>query len=250
MTVLKFLPSPSQDRSKWGNQSGNAMVYVIIVIALFAALSFILSRNVDTGEGGKLSKERININATQIMQTAANASQAVERHAFDLVWIKDMSFIPPKDANFEVTPPANTNKIFHPSGGGLTLPPLPAEATNRVDATTAPGYYLSSFNDVEWSERSITDDAMQDAIFVAYQISRPICERINVLLNGSPDIPSLGKDAKSILIDRTYYHSASNSDFLISDCTECEGKAALCVKNPTNEIYTYYNMILQKNPLH
>jgi hypothetical protein len=226
-------------------ESGNAMIYVIIVIALFAALSFILSRNSDTGESGAITTEKVNINATQIMQSASQVAQAVGQMTYTGTPLADLDFIPPSDGNFE-DPPLR-NKVFHPSGGGVTLPRIPMEAIREVDTVIDPGFYLGRFNNVEWSLDDALGNPIDDAVLVAYQISQPICARINQQLTGSPNIPVLARAASAIFIDNG---TSSNADFAIADCAACEGQVTLCVADDaTTGPWSFYSLILAQPPL-
>ena len=256
-------------------ERGNAMIYVIIVIALFAALTFIMSRQSDTGEGGAITSEKVNIDVTSILQTAARVQQGIEQMTYtgaalscpaaatpcdwtltgnippDMVCeCSKISFMLPTNANFNNAtaangPPENPplrRKAFHPDGGGVTLPALPADAvSNAVAGNPVPGYYLDRFSDVEWSALDMNSDTLDDIFFVAYKITSPVCARINEQLTGSPVIPVLTRAAADIFIN-----DGSNSDFTTADCPACEGQAALCVKDPAQNIWTFYTLILAK----
>lgn len=279
-------------------ERGNAMVYVIIVIALFAALTFILSRQGDTGESSAINTEKARIAATSVMQGAAYAQQSIERLTFgssalsciagapmcdwDTFYIagstrcavtpddRDMrcpcariSFMLPSNSDFNnETPSTGTDeddentpacrKVFHPDGGGLSLPRLPTDALAPSAAPPEPGFYIGRFSNVEWSpeiddpadtsEPPLTAPA-DDVMIVAYKIRREVCERINMQLTGATTIPALGRAASAIFIN-----NGSNTDFTVGDCAACEGRPALCVQDPGGvPIYTYYSLILAKD---
>ena len=256
-------------------ERGNAMIYVIIVIALFAALTFIMSRQSDTGEGGAVTSEKVNIDVTSILQTAARVQQGIEQMTYtgaalscaatatpcdwtltgnrppDMVCeCSKISFMPPSDGNFNDSvaangPPENPPlrlKAFHPDGGGVTLPALPADAiSGAVPGNPAPGYYLDRFSDVEWSPPDLNGDPLDDIFFVAYKITQPVCARLNEQLTGDPTIPVLTRSAEDIFIN-----DGSNSDFTIADCPACEGQAAMCVKDSTQNIWAFYTLMLAK----
>ena len=54
-------------------ERGNAMIYVLIAIALFAALSFTLARQGDDGEASDMSDARAELYATDMISYAAQA---------------------------------------------------------------------------------------------------------------------------------------------------------------------------------
>lgn len=275
-------PSPTRQ-----GERGNAMIYVIIVIALFAALTFLMSRQSDTGESGAVNTEKVKISATSIQQAAAAAQQAIEQMTYTgsslscpagtpmCDWTANpsdpatrcsctrISFMPPTDSDFNNGTPAtgadedteNTplyRKAFHPDGGGLSLPRIPQEATRDNGAPPAPGFYIGRFSNVEWSQEiddptDFSDPPLtlpaDDVMIVAYKITQDVCARINTQLAGAPTIPVLTRAAADIFIN-----NGTNTDFTIADCPACEGKPALCVKDPgATPIWTYYTLILAKD---
>jgi hypothetical protein len=226
------------------SESGNAMIYVIIIIALFAALSFLLSRQSDTGESGTVSRERVNIAATQIMQNAASLQAAIEQMTYTGARLADLDFIPPSDGSFEDG--GDSLKVFHPDGGGVTLPKLPTDAIHEVSSTPGAGWYIGRFNNIEWSAPDANGDPLEDVVIVAYQISKAVCERINQQLTGDPALPVLSGTASKFFIEAPRYHAGPNEDFETADCTgrSCEGVPALCVENSTHDSWSFYSLVL------
>ncbi len=216
------------------------MIYVLIAVALFAALSFVLSRQTDSSESGTLAEEKIELQSTQIIQTASHIQQAVNRMAYTGSEIDDLVFTIPDDGLAYATPP-HIHKVFHPEGGALTLPQLPTEAVNQVNTDPAPGWYMGSFNNVEWTQTTGTD-----VILVAHQIDQTICARINEKLTGSAVIPTLTVDINKILIDATLHTNAPNNDLDIAECAACDGRPTLCVSNAAGTMWSYYSVIEQR----
>lgn len=227
--------------------SGNAMIYVLIVVALFAALSFVLSRNSGTDEQQTLSAEKINIYASQIIQVSNQFKQGVDQvlYANDAMGTPTqtpmdlLNFCLPGEVCFTSAP--LYNNIFHPEGGGMIRPVLQADSVNEVSNDPAPGWYVGRFNNVEW-----TDSAADDVILAAHQIREDVCARINELLTGSPAIPQLTVEINKVLIDATRHANGPNADLDTTNCAACDGRVALCVKNAAGTIWSYYNVIEQQ----
>ena len=77
-------------------ERGNALVYVLIAIALFAALSFTLGRQTDTSEAGALSEQKAELYATQLISYAAQVRSAVDQMLFTAASdIDDLDFAAP-----------------------------------------------------------------------------------------------------------------------------------------------------------
>ena len=228
-----------QDTSfKQKSQAGNATIYVLILVALFAALSFTLMRQNDNSESGTLESEKADIIAGQIIAYPFQVKQAIEMMTMTGSEASDLDFMLPDDANFNTAP--NGDKVYHPEGGGLNPARLPAEAIAQISATPPAGWYLGRFNNVEWSPTT-----EQDVVLTAYQISRQICESINYKLTGSTTIPALTSNLNDVLIDdETPLHSGANFDFNVTVCGDCENVPALCVSNAPATAFAFYSIIL------
>ena len=226
------------------NMRGNATIYVLIVVALFAALAFVLSRQGDSSESGHLSDEKLSIVAGDIIAYPAQVKQAVDMMMMSGTNASDLDFTQPGQADYTSDPVIN--KIFHPAGGGLTLATLPAGSTDQTSTNPAAGWYLGEFNNVGWS---VSSDP--DMILVAYQVTKDICERINQKLTGSTYIPALGGNTiPNLMIDKdnppgVSVHSGTNVDFDASACSSCFGRPAMCVSEGGPR-YGFYSIILNR----
>ncbi len=221
-------------------ERGNALIYVLIAIGLFAMLNFTLSRNTDTGEAGTLSDEKAEILTTQILDYATQTKSVIDQMLFSGTDVWDLTFERPGEAGYNTAP--HFNKVHHPEGGGLTLAQLPAEAIAQNSTNPVAGWYIGRFNNVEW-----TDHTGDDVILVAHQINRAICEKINENATGSTDIPALsGVTLANVLID-DQYHNGSNEDFDTAGCAACENYQALCVSDTAASRFSYY-AVMASNP--
>ncbi len=223
------------------NEKGNALIYVLIAIALFAALSMTLGRQTDTSEAGSLSDEKAEIYATQLVNYAGQAKSAVDQLIFTGTKIEDIDFTLPAEGSFG-NPPAG-NKIYHPAGGGLSPGILNPEAVSQTDTNPPAGWYMGRFNNVEWTKTTATD-----VILVAYQINKKICEKINEKITNSTAIPELADRISATMINASL-HSYGNVDFTTKTgtvnviCPECDNKASLCVQSHHEEIYGFYTIL-------
>lgn len=220
-------------------EAGNAMIYVLVIIALFAALSFILARQGDTSETNIIPQEKIELYATSILQTSAQLKNALDQMTYTGTDIDEMDFKLPSDANYDVG--SNIHKVFHPEGGGVILPQLPVEAIEEFNTDPAPGWYLGRFNNVEW-----TPSTNNDVILTAHQLNKAVCEKINEKLTGSTAIPALNGDINETLIDVAFHSNGPNIDLDTGECAACEGYSQLCVVNNVTTMYSYYSIAAQQ----
>ncbi len=231
------------NKERFAHEHGNALIYVLIAIALFAALSFTLARQSDTGEGGTLSDEKAELYATQMISYAAQTKSVIDQMLFSGTDIDDLDFMDPSDSDFNAgTQLARAHRVYHPEGGGLIKGRLPPEAVDQNIGTPEAGWYLGRFNNFEW-----TKSANDDVILVAYQISRQLCEKLNEKVNGSTSIPVLTDSIMETMIDASYF-SGANTDLTTDPsgspiCAACHEVASLCVQNQSQNAYGFFTVI-------
>lgn len=219
-------------------QRGNAMVYVLIIVALFAALSFVLARQSGTSETDILSEEQVGIYASQMQQAAMQLKQAVEQMTFTGSALGDLDFTTPDDGTFD-DPPFH-NKVFHPRGGGVILPRLPDGAVNEIVNPPPARWYIGRNNDVEWTPTDGGGNPIDDVILTAYQLTEDVCARLNENLTGSTAIPVMTEPAYDVLF--FYTGSSTTIDFSSADCPGCDGQIALCVEDSDGAM-SFYSLI-------
>lgn len=242
-----------------GGERGNAMVYVLIIVALFAALNFVLARGSDTSETNVIDNQQVDFYATQIMNYAAQARDSVLKMTYSGTDIDDLTFFRQGDADYdsEVTY-ANSTKVYHPLGGGLVAQSFPenlAAPAGTTENGPDAGWYIGRFNNVEWSYTS----AGQDVLLVAYRIPEAVCERINEMIAGTDYIPppQLTTQIRTALIDNTNTtpahlrsngtgHSGGTTDFDTTVCPDCDGVPSMCVQNSTGDVFAFYDLIAQQ----
>ncbi len=223
-----------EHKAKKSRESGNVLIYVLIAIALFAGLSFTLSKQSTNDSGENLDEANAEFYAAQIISYAAQARSAIDQMVITGTAIDDFNFDTPDDSSFETAP--LYNKVFHPEGGGLSTKTLPKQAVYQISTTPAAGWYIGRFNNVEWTKTSATD-----IMLTAYQIQRPVCEAINRKITGSSAIPVMNGNMSSYIVDTT-----TNNDVTIAACPNCEGYSALCVTNIAVNAYSYYTLMAER----
>lgn len=222
------------------SQSGNAMIYVLIAIVLFAALSFTFSRQTDTGEAGGLDDAKAEMYATQMIAYATSTKSALDQMIFSGASIDDLNFTLPSQAGFNNAP--TITKVYHPDGGGLNSAALASAAIKQNIADPVAGWYMGRFNNVEW-----TKTTGQDVILVAFQIKKEVCEKINDKVTGSTAIPLLADSIRETMIDDSLYGGA-NVDFTTDPagspvCAACHNRSALCVEDQAGGTYGFYTVV-------
>ncbi|HNQ91329.1 MAG TPA: hypothetical protein PKI93_00185 [Alphaproteobacteria bacterium] len=215
------------------NQNGNAFLYILIAVILFGALMFAISRSQDSDDSStELDEGRVTVSANEILGYAASVTNAISQMQAAGAQNSDIDFIMPFEATFN--DPPTISKLFHPDGGGLNYKTLPTNAIEDDSAGLDPSYYVGRFNSVEW-----TPSTTPDVLFVAYEITTPVCEALNLKLRNDATIPTVGGDTLDNLFIDDRLHAGSNADFEIANCADCEEIPALCVQNAAGKKLFY-----------
>ena len=85
------------------NQSGNAMIYVLIALALFGFLTLTLSRSNNQADGQDIDDEQAELYALELMEYAASAQAVVDQMLFSGSEIDDLDFVIPSDPAFNLS---------------------------------------------------------------------------------------------------------------------------------------------------
>ena len=213
------------------NQSGNALLYVLVAIVLFAGLSFSMMKMNDGGDTSELDVSKVVFNTNEVLVYTSQVIKIIQQMSISGTHIENIDFVEKNEVGYDISP--HYNKIYHIAGGGLIKKKLPEYLKEEVTLIPAAGWYLGRFNNVEW-----TPTAQNDILLVAYQIKRELCESLNKKITGDKAIPALSSDPSKILLGEGIAF-----DFLITDCPECEGRSMLCVSDKSLTSWSFYSIV-------
>ena len=237
-----------EQNQEYPQQRGSALIYVLIAIVLFAALSFSLGRQTDSNEASALSDEKVELYATQIISTASQIKSTIDQMLFSGADASELDFqYPPNDTGTLIY------KVYHPHGGGLNRPNLPSEVIASTSTNPVPGWYLGRFNNVDWTPLAAGNTAgvggaeapYEEIILTAYGINAAVCANINEKITGSPSIPVMTNSIKNVMIDEAF-HTGTNVELTTGTgniCVQCENMSSLCVENAAQDTYAFYTII-------
>lgn len=228
----------SRIRGNDDRKRGNAMIYILLALALLGALTMTMMRGNETG-GDDLSKDEAELMATQMIAYAASAKQTVDQMIMSGTPVNSLNFILPSDPAFNTG--SHIHKVFHPAGGGLTYKSADKKIFISTNPGISPGWYAGRFNNVEW-----TPTTAQDVLISAYGIHQSICEQINKKISGAATIPTFTRDfSRSFTVD-PIHHGGTPQNLLGTDCPLCEGNPSFCAKALSGNFYVYYNIIVAR----
>ncbi|MCB1651289.1 MAG: hypothetical protein KDI46_04475 [Alphaproteobacteria bacterium] len=237
-------------------ESGNVLFLILIAVALFAALSYAVTQSSRSG-GGDASSETNLISSATITQYPASVRTAIIRMMVSSgVDPADLNFDPP--SAFATTCNATpTDCVFHPSGGGATFAPAPAD----VMASGNPGTWVfnGDFEVVNLGTSSNEATAGNEVIAFLPGIKSSICDRINSELSfGTTPTLSASRAGNATTIG--YMHGkvsgeltmASAGDLILGtggDETSAlfDGEAFGCFRNGGGSgDYVYYHVLVER----
>lgn len=223
----------NSDKHGQGSSAGNALIYILLALALLAGLTMVISRGASTG-GDDLNAERAELATTRITAFAGSAKNVIDQMMMSGSNINNLSFTRPNQASFDLG--VNIHKVFHPSGGGLTLPDMSRDMFITANDTPLPGWYFSNEMNVEW-----TPTMANDLVLVAYRIPLSVCASINKKITGTTTIPALTVNMATIFVPVEF--GGGGGSLNSTTCLACIGYPSLCVSNSTADLYSYYNII-------
>jgi hypothetical protein len=191
-------------------QRGNAMIYVLIALAMFGFLTMTLTRSNNQADNQDIDDEQATFYALELMEYATSAQAAVDMMLFSGSEIDDLDFVTPDDVAFNTTPPPNYHKLFHPQGGGLNHQAQFNDAIQNSGAASV--WDVNNNINVEW-----TLSAQNDVVLTAYFLTRQICEIINKEITGSTAIPITSSPHAD------YFLNTGTTDFDTTECAACNG---------------------------
>ena len=213
------------------------MVYVLIALALFGALTLTLSSQNDQADSDDLSEEQATILANDLIEHAASAQNVVNNMLMMGSDIDDINFVNPTSDDFnDEDNIRHIHKVFHPYGGGLNF-----KFDDYVDAywedATRRGWRHMTVTNVEWTPTTATD-----IIYSFMDVDSAICEEINEIITGDSTIPAVTNADVNPLF-REDSTSPAPENFTVAKCGACEGFPTLCVSNSTAANYVFYNIL-------
>ncbi len=225
---------PHTIKNKTLSQRGNAMIYVLIALALFGFLTMTLSRSNDQADGQDIDDEQAALYATELIEYVASAQNAVDMMVASGSEINDLNFVNPTSVGFNTTPPKHYNKVYHPQGGGLSYKGNSYDEAFFSGGTR--GWQNMTVTNVEW-----TSTPAHDIIFTFMDINPKLCAYINKKITDSIIIPT----SNAVSFNSLFRENASGTpvDFIVADCANCEGFPSLCISNSTATQFHFYNII-------
>lgn len=213
---------------------GNAFLITLVSVVLLGAVTFVLSRQIGGTQAQNIAPEKAELYANQIIAHAEAMKMVLQQMQSLGVKPEEVSFEKSSSGTFNSGDVAK--KVYHPAGGGLTLPPDPSADFYKTGYGMAfVNWQYQNVTNVEWTPSTATD--------IIYSISGlrdDVCAAINKKITGSTAIPVVSLNVGGKLV----YVTSGNSNFMASNCTACNGLPMLCIQKDNTGTNTFYSIVL------
>ncbi len=236
------------------SQSGNAFIYILVAIALFAALTYTFTRSAQQGGTGDISKQEAAIAASEILSYARSIEEAVNRvRVKNRCSENEISF--EYGGNYVNASAPGTNKchLFESAGGNI---PWHTPQTSWLDSSQSSNALYGSYSYVGAGGVDDVESAASDLVFFAPVLNRQVCININNNLNISNPSDEPAVDDTGILTETPFtgsYASTPAAAATINDSgssTALSGENAACIRESTGcnggSCYNFYYVLLAR----
>jgi hypothetical protein len=238
------------------NIEGNVLFLVLIAVALFAGLSYVVTQSSRSG-AGNITSEKAQLEISNLL----NYVTAVQTGLLKLEFAQDVSAgeiylnndIYTRNDGSPLpavmgTPPDPGRYLFHPSGGGViaqAFPQIAADCPSCPGGYVKPGDMLIVWIRPQW----IGDPAMNDVAITFFGVREDVCRLINKKV-GIQGIPQVDYTFTSQIIALNFDGSpygATPSSTSLGDMTGgsagIEGKDMWCAEDTALPRYVFTKVI-------
>jgi len=210
------------------NRRGNVLLYVLLGVALMAALIFAINSDMRGQQTNRITQEQIELLGTALMAHVTTMEQSVFQMTQFGADYPDLLFDLPGSPNYT----NNTRRqIFHPSGGGVTPFSTNDDLLFDPGNSSKRGWVLQNQTNVEWSPSTNID-----LIYSFLDINPQLCAHLNKKITGSENIPQVTFDFKDV-----FTMDGNNNSLTETLCPACKNRRILCIKN--NNAHALYSII-------
>ena len=235
-------------------QHGNALFFVLIGVALFAALSFTVANGLRSQTTSKLSSRQLEIAASELRSYAKKIELGIDRLRRRGVSEKDICAY---NSNFSYTAYKNnnntnpacsddSNNIYHISGGKVRWQIMPQEwFHSSADGAFSENFLLCTSTEIVKAGKTKSgyggDKTTQDAIAIIGPIDLELCEILNKKIGYEDPTPA---GTYGTTINNACKRYFGSNIFSIDSSNEIGAGLERCIKDPALEGYYYYYTVL------
>lgn len=239
------------------HEDGNAFFYILLGVALFAALSFSIARGIRTQSTNMLTRQEIKLAASDILDYAQKTGMAVQRVLRKGCSENDIDFDTPRwdHTDYQHSPiVAEKCHVFLPVGGGLQWRPAPDYAMIGANwqfqgnlAIEGVGTEPSSTSDPYGGELLLLLAVKSKELCMAINDGMEIANTIDSSSDGTRPPYNAGNISTYVPFQGTYTADIT----LQGDAQQLTGKPTGCVtmdnaKDSPNGPYIFYSTLIER----
>lgn len=226
---------------KRSSESGNILFYILIAVALLAALSYAISKS-NTGSTTQLNSERSRLAATEMLEYATILGNAASQLRLRGCKLTEISFAGATGSYANANAPTdNTCHIFHASGGGISLQAPPEAAL----VTTTTPWVFSADMEINGVGSTCAADGCADLVAYIPGVKDSVCDAINELSGiDSPATRPVQNDASYGTFQGTYTYVDTMGDQV--GTAKLSSKSAGCFQSTADGVFVLYKVLLAR----
>jgi hypothetical protein len=225
------------------NERGNVMFYILIAVALLAALIFAVGQS-GRGSIQQVNDEKAKLLASEIIEYANNVSTAFAQLRLRGCKLEEMSFENDTIGGYAnaSAPTDRTCNIFDPAGGGITFIGPPVQALDGV--STMPLFTIEL--EIDGVSTTCGNSGCSDMVMVSGPLLQNVCVQLNNSLSvGDKDDPPVNVAAE-FATGLTKYVGNLGHEFAIGTSTNIYGKLAACVQDTDDNKFYFYKVLASR----
>jgi hypothetical protein len=220
------------------SESGNILFYILIGVAMLAALSFAVTQGSrDSIQSVNADKQRLL--ATEIIDYGDTMQKAVAAIRLRGTPFASLSFAHPDlNAAYGTPGAAPAHEIFNPAGGGVLYRPALADV---MASGLGQPYIFSAGNEIQDVGTTCAADSCADLLLVLPGLKKDICSSINAIVG--VDNPGGNPPEDNGADVALFAGTASYAQTLGDESAGLAGKTAGCFYDKGATAYTYYQVL-------
>lgn len=255
---MKFTLLDNQNYKNHNNQEGSIFFYILIAVALFAALSYAVSRNND-GSTNVFTEEQAKIAAQEIIEYGNTVATAVQKLRLRGCSDTEISFENDIVSGYTnaSSPSDKSCHVFDVNGGNINWQAIPEERLES-DHSAYNAYGQIYFGDkvqIESIGDTCSTSDCTDLIFQGPHLKKEICEMINFTL-GYGSLASINEAVHNYLyrdsakFTGVYDFESAGDTSTIGDDFFPSGKINGCIYRSGGGLvgnpYTFYQVLIAR----
>ncbi len=217
------------------------MFYILIAVALIAALSYAVSNGM-RGGGDNLSSERGKLLATELVEYTnilGNAASQLKLRGCADTEISFENPISATDYTNAGAPSDNSCHIFSVAGAGVQFQDAPEGASNAAESIT-----FTASMEVDTVGMTCAGASCADLLVLYQDLSSAACIAINDLLGveNPSDVPPTDSELSFTAFQGSYSYAQTLAD----EAAEVTGRKAACVEDDNTGEFVYYKVLIAR----